>query len=67
MNERLDELEIKLSFQQEVLDSLNETITKQWQEIDFLKKHLNIAHQRLTDLAENLPNSDKSDPPPPHY
>lgn len=38
--ERIDALEMRLTYQDEAIETLNQTITKQWLEIDRLKRQL---------------------------
>ena len=64
---RLDELEIKFSYQQEVIDSLSDTVKKQWDEIDGLKKMIKHMSGEFTELKENQNISPDKDPLPPHY
>lgn len=64
---RVDDLEIKFSFQQEMIDSLNETVTKQWQEIDQLKRYIERLEGRLQDMADSSGAPAGDEPPPPHY
>lgn len=62
---RLQALEEKFEYQDITIDTLNEVIIAQQQELDGLK-------QDLIDLKESASLSgqagdNKSDPPPPHY
>lgn len=63
---RIAELEIDATYQRETVESLNQTITQQWQEIDRLSKML---EQILTHLRGPKDGSDGGgeEPPPPHY
>lgn len=63
---RLDDLEIKFSYQQETIDTLNETITSQWREIEALRLQLQRLEGRLVEMAEWQGDAG-SEPPPPHY
>ncbi|MDH4149665.1 MAG: SlyX family protein [Betaproteobacteria bacterium] len=66
MESRLSELEIKLSFNEDLLEELNRTVARQQQQISTLE-------QQLRDLREQLqrslpPESDGSGHEiPPHY
>lgn len=66
LTNRLDDLEIKFSYQQETIDSLNETVTKQWSEIEALRRQLHRLEGRLQDMAD-LQSDAGNEPPPPHY
>mgnify|MGYP003647755081 CR=1 FL=1 len=63
---RLDDLEIKYAFQAETLDSLNETVTKQWHTIEQLQRALNQLEGRIVEISEWSVGSG-DEPPPPHY
>lgn len=66
LEERIAELEIENAYQREALETLNETITKQWKEIDRLSQMLEqvIDHLR-TPGPDGTTGQDE--PPPPHY
>ncbi len=40
LSDRIDALESKLMFQDETIETLNKTITEQWQKIDALTRQL---------------------------
>ena len=40
LNERIDALEIRLAFQDETIETLNQTITAQWKQIDALTRQM---------------------------
>ncbi len=66
MDERLNELEIKLSFADDAIDELNHTVFRQQQEIDALRDALRTLRQQV--LA-SLPEEKRSlrDELPPNY
>lgn len=59
---RITELEIKLTHQERLLDTLNEIVIEQRTEIDALKKRLEDYGRVLANLDEEPANE-----PPPHY
>ena len=65
-DQRLTELEIKASFQEDLLDSLNQVVIRQQQQIDRMI-------QALSDLKQQLEETDAGGVPrlrdelPPHY
>ena len=63
---RLADLEVKFAFQQETIDSLNETVTKQWAIIDRLSRALDRVQSDVADMEAGQ-RDPKGDPPPPHY
>lgn len=65
LGERIDALEIRLAFQDETIEALNNTITAQWQQIDTLTRQLAALNERLQEAEANAPGA--SNEPPPHY
>ena len=63
--DRINELEMKLTYQQETIDALNETVTDQWGEIERLKNMIPAISERLIKLEEGEPEGEIA--PPPHY
>lgn len=67
LNKRTEELEIKFSYQQELVDSLNETVTKQWDEIDRLSKLCKQLQTEVINLKDGPSANTDNEAPPPHY
>ena len=65
LNERIDALEMRLTFQDETIETLNQTITEQWKQIDALTRLLAEVKARLQDAESNAPGP--ANEPPPHY
>jgi SlyX protein len=65
-DERVTNLEVKLSFSEDLLEELNQTIYKQQQQIDALIKEVKALKLQM---ASNLPSDGNSprDEIPPHY
>ena len=63
---RIEDLEVKFAFQQETIDSLNETVTRQWAQIDRLMRRLDSLQSEMADLEAGRTDS-KGEPRPPHY
>jgi len=64
LTERLDSLEMRIAYQDEAIETLNQTITAQWTAIEALKRQVAELGERLEDAAGALPPADR---PPPHY
>lgn len=65
---RIDDLETRLAWQDDLLDSLNETVAAQQKRIAELERHLELLGSRYRDLRETLEHLDPpEDAPPPHY
>jgi SlyX protein len=65
LSTRVDELEARLMYQEVTIETLNQTITAQWREIDALKRQLSELSDRLREAETASPQ-----PPterPPHY
>jgi uncharacterized coiled-coil protein SlyX len=65
LNERIDALEMRLTFQDETIETLNQTITEQWKQIDALTRQLTELKDRLQDAESSAagPVNER----PPHY
>jgi SlyX protein len=65
LSERIDVLETRLTFQDETIETLNKTITAQWQKIDALTRQLVHLSERLQEAETGAPGA--ANEPPPHY
>lgn len=65
LSERIDVLETRLTFQDDAIETLNKTITAQWQQIDALTRQLADLSERLQEAESNAPGP--TNEPPPHY
>lgn len=63
---RIEALEIKLAYSEDLLDALNTTVYRQQQQIDLLQEQMRLLRQQMT---EALPAEQRSlrDEIPPHY
>lgn len=66
MESRLIELEAKLSFAEDLLDTLNLTVFRQQQRIDLLERQVCLLHEQLQALRPRE-ESDPREEVPPHY
>lgn len=68
MDDRLTELEIKLSLTEELVDELNKTVFRQQEQIDLLQQQLRLLYQQMQANAAG-PAEPRSlrDEIPPHY
>jgi SlyX protein len=62
---RIDTLEARLMFQDATIETLNQTITAQWQQIDALTRKIANLSDRLREAEANTPPA--ANEPPPHY
>jgi SlyX protein len=65
LGDRIDTLETRLTFQDETIEALNNTITAQWQKIDALTRQVAALSDRLAESEARAPGA--SNEPPPHY
>jgi SlyX protein len=65
LNERIDALEMRLTYQDVTIETLNQTITAQWVEIDRLTRQVAELKERLQEAESNAPGPVNE--PPPHY
>jgi SlyX protein len=61
---RITNLEIKLSFTEDLIEKLNETVYKQQQQIEFLYRELKAVKEQA---SSNGGGSSLKDEIPPHY
>jgi len=65
LSDRIDVLEMRLTFQDEVIETLNKTITAQWLKIEALTRQVADLNQRLREAETLAPGA--ANEPPPHY
>ena len=63
---RLDELEAKVAFAEDLIETLNQTVIRQQGQLDLLQQQLRLLHQRM---QESRPDETRApaDEIPPHY
>jgi SlyX protein len=64
--DRITNLEIKLSFTEDLIDQLNQTIYKQQQQIEFLYRELKSIKEQAS-AGDGAGNNAPKDEIPPHY
>lgn len=67
MNERLIELEIKLSLTEDLVEELNRTVYRQQEQIDLLQAQLRLLYGQMQANAEPLEPRNLREEIPPHY
>ncbi|UGY01076.1 SlyX family protein [Bradyrhizobium quebecense] len=65
LSERIDALEVRLTYQDEAIETLNQTITAQWKQIDALTRQLAQLRDRLQEAERQAPGA--ANERPPHY
>ncbi len=66
-SDRLTDLEIKLAFQEDLLDSLNQVVTEQQKMLDLLQGQVRLLYQQLNSLQPSDIAMASEEAPPPHY
>ena len=66
LSARIEALEVRITYQDRVIEDLNATVTAQWRPIDDLTKQLARMTDRLSEMEASTPTGEP-DPPPPHY
>lgn len=64
--ERLTELEIKMAYQEDLLQELNRIVALQQRELTRLGQTCQFLHEQVNNLQLEK-RDDAMDPPPPHY
>jgi SlyX protein len=67
LDQRLNDLEIKASFQEDALDQLNAVVVRQQRQIDALLRELANLRAQLPDPDAPRPFRSLRDDLPPHY
>ncbi|WFU57958.1 SlyX family protein [Bradyrhizobium pachyrhizi] len=65
LSERIDALEVRLTYQDEAIETLNQTITAQWKQIDALTRQIAELRDRLQEAERQAPGPGNERPP--HY
>jgi SlyX protein len=65
LSDRIDTLETRLTYQDETIETLNQTITAQWKQIDALTRQIAQLSERLQEAEANAPGPVNERPP--HY
>lgn len=67
LEQRINEVETRLAFQETMLQELNEALTSQQQQLSQMQAVLEKLRERIVELASNMQPDASIEPPPPHY
>ena len=67
MNDRLTELEIKLSLTEDLVDELNRTVFRQQEQLDLLQAQLQLLYKQMQSATGPAEPRNLRDEIPPHY
>jgi len=65
LGERIDALESRIAYQDDAIETLNQTITAQWRQIDALTRQIAALNERLQEAESQAPGP--ANERPPHY
>ena len=65
LSERIDALEARIAYQDDTIETLNQTITAQWKQIDALTRQIATLNDRLQEAEARSPGP--ANERPPHY
>ena len=65
LSDRIDAVEMRLAYQDVTIETLNQTITEQWKQIDALTRQVAELKERLQEAERHAPGP--ANEPPPHY
>jgi SlyX protein len=64
---RIEQLEMKVAFQEDNIDTLNKEIFEQQRKIQLLSEQVELLAKKLKETQPNQLASEKEEVPPPHY
>lgn len=67
LEQRIETLEAKNAFQEDVIEQLNQEIAIHQADIALLKENMQFIAKRLKDMAPANIVKAEDEPPPPHY
>lgn len=67
MDNRVTELEIRLTHLEDTIETLNQTIIKQHSEIDTLQLQVSILEKKIKSSQTSPVALESEETPPPHY
>jgi SlyX protein len=67
MKQRIAELETQLAFQEDMLQTLNDIVTRQQSQLDKLSQEVEGVLLQLQQLSDAMRAPEGEEAPPPHY
>jgi len=64
---RLDELEMRVAFQDDIIQTLSEQVAKQELEMRELWEAKQLLHKQIKEMAPSNIRREEEEVPPPHY
>jgi len=66
MSSKVEDLESRLAFQEDTLETLNKVVIQQQKEIEKLTTYIRVLKEKVSSV-ENSVSQPENDAPPPHY
>lgn len=67
MQARIDNLEMRIAYQDEVIETLNSAVTGQWAKLDQALARIKYLEERLREIQVSVIRDAADETPPPHY
>ena len=64
---RLDDLESRITYQDDVIERLNKVVVEQWSRFDQTLQRVARLEAQLREVQDSIPADGQEEPPPPHY
>ena len=64
---RLDNLEMRIAYQDQVIEQLNAVIVEQWRTLTQAQGRIERLEQRIRETQDGASQNATDEPPPPHY
>ena len=64
---RLDDLESRIAYQDDVIERLNKVVVEQWGRLDQALQRIARLEAQLREVQNSIPTDGQDEPPPPHY
>jgi SlyX protein len=66
MSSKVEDLESRIAFQEDTLETLNKVVIDQQKEIDKLNSYIRILKEKITSVETSI-SQPENEAPPPHY
>ena len=67
LEDRIEELESRLAFQDDTIEQLNQALAMQQQDMDKLRHQMGLIAIRMKEMVVSQVASQSEEMPPPHY
>lgn len=69
LTQRMTDLESQVAFQEDMIDSLNQLVSRQSEELHLLQRHLRLVADKVAPLVDQQDGTpyNAADEKPPHY